>query len=165
MNLQRLARHLVTTRTAVRRAFPDHSLAAIEAAIKDSELAHVGEIRFVVEAALDLAPLWHGQTPRERAIEVFSQLRVWDTEYNNGVLIYLLLADRDVEIVADRGINARVAQSEWERVCHEMEAAFRLANYEAGVLGGIAAITAHLRKTFPAQDAGRNELADRPLLL
>ncbi len=153
------------TQGRVRRIFPRAAVQAIETAIQASERAHVGEIRFVVEGALDGVPLLRGQTPRERAIEVFSQLRVWDTEYNNGVLIYLLLADRDVEIVADRGISAKVPQVEWDEICRTMEAAFQAANYQAGVISGIEAVSRHLMNTFPAHDAGRNELADRPLLL
>lgn len=153
------------TRSQIRRAFPDDCLLTIEAAIKASELAHVGEIRFVVEGALDIAPLWRGQTPRERALEVFSELRVWDTAYNNGVLLYLLLADRDVEIVADRGISEQVPQADWEAVCREMEAAFRGSNYQAGVVSGIEAISRHLVKTFPAQDSGRDELPNSPRVL
>lgn len=165
MEFKRLYRHLRMTATKARRAFPTMSLAAIEAAIKTTERAHVGEIRFVVEGALDLTSLLHNQTPRERAIEVFSELRVWDTEFNNGVLIYLLLADRDVEIVADRGINAKLAQDAWDTICREMEAALRLADYQRGALLGIHAVSRHLRETFPAQEAGRNEMPDRPLLL
>ena len=153
------------TQGRLRRIFPRTALQAIETAIQTSERAHVGEIRFVVEGTLDGVPLLRGQTPRERAIEVFSQLRVWDTEYNNGVLIYLLLADRDVEIVADRGISAKVPQVEWDEICRAMEAAFQAANYQAGVIGGIEAVSRHLMNTFPAHDTGRNELADRPLLL
>ena len=98
----------MVTRWRVNRAFPGDTLTAIDRAIKASEATHRGEIRFAVEGALDIAPLLRGQTARERAIDVFSQLRIWDTEHNNGVLIYLLLADRDVEIVADRGIDAKV---------------------------------------------------------
>lgn len=165
MNCQRLCRHLTTSNSQVRRTFPDHSLRAIEAAIKASELAHVGEIRFVVEAALDIAPLWRGQTARERAIEVFSLLRVWDTEYNNGVLVYLLLAERDVEIIADRGISAKVSQEQWQAICREMEAAFGQSKYEVGVISGIQAISRHLTNTFPARDAGRNELPNHPIVL
>lgn len=165
MNCKRLCRHLLTSYSKVRRTFPDDSLRAIEAAIKASELAHVGEIRFVIEAALDIAPLWRGQTARERAIEVFSQLRVWDTEYNNGVLVYLLLAERDVEIIADRGISAKVSQEQWQAICREMEAAFAQSKYAAGVISGIQSISRHLSNTFPARDAGRNELPNRPIML
>jgi uncharacterized membrane protein len=165
MDFPRLYRHLTQFDSALRRAFPADALHAIEAAIKASERRHVGEIRFVVEAALDLGPLLRGQSPRERAIEVFSQLRVWDTEQNNGVLLYLLLADSDVEIVADRGISARLPRSEWETICRDMEAAFRLSQFEAGVLKGVEAIGELLARTFPAGEDGMNELSDRPLLL
>lgn len=165
MDFKRLYNHFLMSAAKARRAFPDTSLAAIEAAIKTTESAHVGEIRFVVEGALDLASLLRRQSPRERAIQVFSELRVWDTEFNNGVLIYLLLADRDVEIVADRGINAKLTQQAWETICREMEAAFQLSHYQIGALLGIHAVSRHLRDTFPARDVGRNEMPDRPLLL
>jgi len=96
---------------------------------------------------------------------VFSQLRVWDTEHNNGVLIYLLLADRDVEIVADRGFHAKVGSQEWEQICRTMETAFKQANYEAGVLSGIQAVTEHLVAHFPAYADSRNELPDKPVVV
>ncbi len=102
-----------------------------------------------MEGALHIEPLLRGQSARERAIDVFSQLRIWDTEQNNGVLIYLLLADRDVEIVADRGIDAKVGPEEWERICRRMEAAFRQADFEGGVVGGIREVTRHLVEHFP----------------
>jgi len=138
---------------------------AIEKAIKASEGMHRGEIRFVVEGMLDNTPLLRGQTARERAIDVFSQLRIWDTERNNGVLIYLLLADRDVEIVADRGIDAKVGTEEWERICRKMEAAFRQADFEGGVVGGIQEVTRHLAEHFPPIGDDRNELPDKPVVL
>ena len=125
MNIQRIAKHLCFTHWQVNRAFPRETLLAIEQAIKSSETAHVGEIRFVVEGALDGAPLFNGQSARDRAIDVFSQLRIWDTQHNNGLLIYLLLADRNVEIVADRGIHAKVGTPKWEEICREMETDFR----------------------------------------
>ena len=103
--------------------------------------------------------------PRARALEVFAHLRVWDTEHNNGLLIYLLLADRAVEIVADRGIHSKVGSREWENVCRKMETAFKQANYEGGVVSGIQAVTQHLIKHFPASAADRNELADKPVVL
>lgn len=165
MNISRILRHLVTTDWQVKRAFPRQSLLAIEQAITASETAHLGEIRFVVEGALDGAPLFQEQSARQRAIDVFSQLRIWDTEHNNGVLIYLLLADRDVEIVADRGIHSRVGSGEWEDICRKMESAFKQANYEAGVVSGIQAVTQHLLQHFPAAAANRNELPDKPLIL
>ena len=165
MNIKRIAKHLLATHWRVNRAFPRPTLVAIEQAIKASEAAHVGEVRFVVEGALDGTPLFKGQSARERAIDVFSQLRIWDTEHNNGVLIYLLLADRDVEIVADRGIHARVGLEEWEKICRTMEAAFKQENYEGGVVSGIQAVTQHLMKHFPASSADQNELPDKPVVL
>jgi len=108
MDLARVFRHLLFPGLLVRRAFPASALARIEAAIAASESRHRGQIRYAVEGALDLRPLLAGQTGRERAIEVFAALHIWDTEENNGVLIYLLLADRDVEIVADRAIARHV---------------------------------------------------------
>ncbi len=153
------------THWQLKRAFPHATLSAIERAIKASETAHVGEIVVAVESALDSAPLLRGQVARERAIEVFSQLRVWDTEHNNGVLIYLLVADRAVEIVADRGVHAKVGSRVWERICRKMEAAFRQANYEEGVLSGIQMVTQHLRQHFPAHGVSQNELPDTPVVL
>lgn len=166
MDLKRILRHLLTTRRHLARAFPKASLAAIEQAIGASEQQHAGQLRFVVEAALDNGPLFGDQTARERALELFSQLRIWDTQHNNGVLIYLLLADRDVEIVADRGIHARVGTEQWEAICREMESAFRRGDYAAGAIHGIEAVSGHLTRHFPAAGgAGENELPDTPLML
>jgi hypothetical protein len=165
MNLPRIARHLLFGPWRARRAFPRGALSAIHRAIRASEAAHSGEIRFAVEGALDGAPLFRDQPARERAIDVFSQLRIWDTERNNGVLIYLLLADHDVEIVADRGLNARVAPAEWESICRAMEASFRQGDFEQGVLAGIEAVTQHLVRHYPAQAGDRNELPDRAVIL
>jgi uncharacterized membrane protein len=165
MNIKRIIRHLVMTHWQVNRAFPRQTMIAIEQAIKASETAHVGEIRFAVEGALHSTPLFKAQSARERAIDVFSQLRIWDTEHNNGVLIYLLLADRAVEIVADRGVHAKMGSREWENICRTMETAFKEANYEGGVVSGIQAVTQHLTRHFPASAAGQNELADKPVML
>lgn len=163
--MKRIVKHFMAAKWTVNRAFPAGALIAIDEAIKASEATHSGEIRFVVEGALDTAPLLRGQTARERAIEVFSQLRIWDTERNNGVLIYLLLADRDVEIVADRGIDAKVGPREWERICGAMETAFRQAEFQGGVLGGIREVTRHLAEHFPPVGDDRNELPDNPVVL
>ena len=165
MNIKRIARHLVLTHWQVNRTFPRQTLMAIEQAIKASETAHLGEIRFVVEGALDSTSLFRGQSARERAIDVFSQLRIWDTEHNNGVLIYLLLADRAVEIVADRAIHAKAGSREWGSICHKMETAFKQKNYEGGVVSGIQTVTQHLLKHYPAVGGGRNELPDKPMVL
>jgi uncharacterized membrane protein len=165
MNIKRIARHLTMTQWQVNRAFPRRALMAIEREIQASEAAHSGEICFVVEGSLDNVPLFKGQSARERAIDVFSQLRIWDTEHNNGVLIYLLLADRDVEIVADRGIHAKPGPQAWEDICRMMEAAFRQADYEAGVIRGIQAVARIMRQHFPEADTGRNELPDQAVIV
>ncbi len=165
MKIKRIIKHLLTPHSQVTSAFPRHSLRAVEQAIQASERAHGGEIRFAVEAALDGAALFKGQSPRERAIELFAQLRVWDTEHNNGLLIYLLLADRAVEIVADRGIHAKVGADAWSRVCRQMEATLRQSNFEGGMVSGVQAVTEHLVKHFPSDSVKRNELPDKPVVL
>ncbi len=165
MKIKRIVKHWLVTQGQTRRAFPRSALASIENAIKVSERAHVGQIRFVVEGALDGMPLVKGQSARERAIEVFSHLRVWDTEHNNGLLIYVLLADRAVEIVADRGINAKVSAHEWNKVCQQMQTAFLQSNFEGGMVSGVQAVTQHLVRHFPADGRSGNELPDTPVLL
>lgn len=162
MKLRRILKHLFYPDWLAWQAFPSGSRRAIERAIGESEVRHGGEIRFALEPNLPLLPLLRGVTARERAVEVFGRLRVWDTERNNGVLIYLLLADRDVEIVADRGLNGRVEPAEWEAVCRDMEADFRRGAYEAGVRQGIKSIGGLLARHFPPPADNRNELADRP---
>jgi uncharacterized membrane protein len=165
MRLNRLLRHLLLPDWVARRMLPAASLARIERAIGDSERRHRGQIRFALEATLHPGMLVLGQGARERAIEVFSQLRVWDTENNNGVLIYLLLAERDVEIVADRGIDARVGSAGWESVCREMEQRLRAGDAERAVLGAIERVSALLEAHFPPVADGRNELPDAPVVL
>ena len=164
MNLKRTLRHLVTTIGSVNTTFPARTLDAIERAIAETEARHNGQIRFAVEHALDLPQLRAGLSARERAIEMFGQLRVWDTEHNNGVLIYLLLADRDVEIIADRGIHAHVGEG-WEAICRQMEQQFRNKAFEAGVVAGIRSVGAHLERHFARAGTGANELPDRPVVL
>ena len=161
----RLLRHVLVLPGSVRRAFPPDALHAIEAAIGESEKRHGGEIRFAVEAALDVPALLRGQTARDRALEVFSELRVWDTEANNGVLIYLLLADRDVEIVADRGIDRRVGTQAWEAICRGMESSLASGRHREAVLAGIAGIEAHLARHFPPNARDADELPNAPAAL
>jgi len=163
--LKRTLNHLLAGRWQVKRRIPAASMQTIEDAIQRSETTHMGELRFAVEAGLDWHELWHGITPRQRAIEVFSQLRIWDTEHNSGVLIYLLLADRRVEIIADRGIHARVGEEGWGSICREMEAAFRGGYFEQGVLTGIARISTLLAEHFPAKVNNSNELSNKPVTL
>lgn len=165
VKLKRLFDHLFYLPGALRRAFPASVLKAIEEEIGASEVLHSGELRFAIEAALPLGAVWRGLSGRARAIELFSQLRVWDTEHNSGVLIYLLLADHDIEIVADRGISARVDQREWEQITRQMEEAFRAEQYEQGALAGIRAITALLAHHFPPDGNNPDELSNRPVLL
>lgn len=166
MQFTRLIRHLVTPPWRVARAFPPRALHAVEAEIRRCEATHSGQLRFAVEAALDFGALLRGQTARERAVELFSQLRVWDTEHNNGVLIYVLLADHDVEILADRGIHRRVSADEWGRICREMEHAFREGHFEQGVIAGIRSVESLLARHFPHKGpSGPNELPDSPVVL
>lgn len=165
MDLARLVRHLFMTRWRLNAAFPRRSLLAIAQAVRESHQSHVGQVRFAVEGALHSAALLRGKSARERAIEVFSDLRVWDTEHNNGVLIYLLLADRDVEIVADRGIHARVSACEWETICREMESEFRRGRFEAGAVGGVRTVTELLARHFPATRFQGDELPSSPTVL
>ena len=161
-------RHLTTGSLARRRAFPDAVLLAIEQAIGECESRHRGEIRFAVDTALSLSDLWIGRSPRQCAIDAFARLRVWDTAHNNGVLIYVLLADRDVEIVADRGVgNTRVPAVEWEACCRVMEQHFAEGRYRDGAIAGVRAVADVLARHPPDRpdpDVG-NELPDAPALL
>ena len=161
----RLWRHVATDHLAVRRAFPRTALERIETAIADGERAHRAQLCVAVEAALPPTRVWKRLTPRERALEVFGLLRVWDTEENSGVLVYLLLADRDVEIVADRGIHRAVGEAAWQTICARMEQAFAAGNYADGVIAGVTEISRLLALHFPREGAGPNELSDRPVVL
>ncbi|MEO1765956.1 TPM domain-containing protein [Thiobacter aerophilum] len=165
MKLARLLRHLVFPPWWLRVRFPRRTLMAIKEAIRASEQTHRGQIRFAVEASLPLPALLRDITPRRRGLEVFAQLGVWDTEENNGVLIYVLLADRDVEIVADRGIARHVPVQAWQAIARRMESAFRQGRFEEGALAGIAAVGGLLARHFPASGTSANELPDWPLLL
>lgn len=158
-------RHLLAGTWTTRRAFPAAALDRIEAAIAASEARHAGQVRFAVEAALHPLAVWHGVSAKDRALEVFSSLRVWDTEHNSGVLVYLLLADRDVEIVADRGIHRRVGEAGWQSICSDMEGHFRAGRFEQGVVEGIERLCTLLAAHFPRAAAGANELPDRPVVL
>jgi uncharacterized membrane protein len=137
----------------------------IEQAIAAGERMHGGQLRFVVESALPMGQVVRGETPRERALEVFSRLRIWDTEENCGVMIYVLLADRGVEIVADRGIHRKVGDETWQAICRAMEAAFRERRFTEGAVDGIDAINALLAQHFPRTSTGPNELPDQPVML
>src|ERR1039458_1083215 len=144
MGIKRIGKHLLEHHWRVRRIFTPKVLAAIEQAIKAGEATHSGQVRFVVEGALDGKTLFRDQPARERALDIFSHLRVWDTAHNNGVLIYLLLADRIVEIVADRGIDAKVGAASWQKICADMEADFKAGKFESGAIRGIEAVSRQL---------------------
>ena len=162
----RWIRHLFLDAVLMRRAFPPAALAEIERAVAEQEKRHRGELRVAIEGGLPLGALLRRQSARGRALELFARLRVWDTEDNAGVLIYVLLADRDVEIVADRGIHARVGQAAWERICATMEREFAAGRYLQGVLAGLAAAGDLLARHFPAEP-GRNpdELPNAPAVI
>ncbi len=163
--MMRFFRHMIFGRGRARYFFPPAVMQRITEAVRVSECTHMGELCFTVEVGLGLAQLYAGVDSRQRALQLFSNLRVWDTEQNTGVLIYLLLADRKVEIVADRGIDARVGKAGWESICREMEARFRAGEFEQGVLQGIASITELLRRHFPAQGRNSNEFPDEPKVI
>jgi uncharacterized membrane protein len=165
MNLARIWRHILMNRWSLTRAFPATTLHAIQEATAKNEKRHRGEIRFVVEAELDWGPLLANISPRQRAIEVFGGLRVWDTEENNGVLIYVLLADHDIEIVADRGIHRQVGDAEWRRICNTMRTEFKAGRFEQGVVQGIESISDLMAQHFPPQGEDQNELSNQPLVL
>jgi uncharacterized membrane protein len=163
--IARLFRHLLQTRWALLRRFRPDVLDRIEKAVHAGESRHRGEIRVVIETDLDAWSILAGRTPRERALEVFASYGVWDTAENNGVLIYVLFADRDMEIVADRGYAGKVTPAEWEAVCKAMEVEFRAARWEEGVIAGIERASVIVERCFPWREGDRNELPNRPRLL
>jgi uncharacterized membrane protein len=168
MQIGRLIRHATATHWRTRMLFPTPTLDAIEQAIAKAELNHAGEIRFVVETALTPKHILNDVSSRAHALEVFSRLRVWDTEANNGVLIYVQLADRNVEIVADRGFQGLVSAAEWEAVCRLMEVHFRAGRFQMGSIAGVDAVGTLLARHFPqgpAKAPQPNQLPDRPTLL
>jgi uncharacterized membrane protein YgcG len=164
-NMRRLLKHLLTPGWWARRTFNAGALDRLEQAIRDSEPQHGAELRLAIEGELDLHELLRGVTPRQRAIELFSRLRVWDTEENNGVLIYVQCVDRTLEIVADRGVAAKVDAQQWRDVCAQMGVAFQAGKHEEGVLQGIAEVSALLMRHYPRRDGYGNELPDRPVVL
>ena len=167
MKLTRMLKHLFMLPGAVGRVFPQSALDGITEAIAASENTHTGEIRFAVEASLPWSYLWKNLPARSRALMVFSKLRVWDTEANNGVLIYLLLADRSVDIVADRGFAARVSQQQWNAVCKLMREKFHAGDFGGGGIAGVQGVGALLADHFPASGErdNPNELTNAPTVL
>jgi uncharacterized membrane protein len=167
MALGRWLRHAFTTPFAVRRAFPEAALTRIEQAIDASEQTHSGEIRFAIEAALPWSYLRRDAPARQRAVMVFSKLRVWDTEHNNGVLIYVELADHSIEIVADRGIARHVPQAQWDAICTTMREQFRAGRFEQGSVDAIHKVGELLKRHFPLAGGEQrpDQLPDRPAIL
>ena len=164
--LLRILRHRWIDETAARRALDDAALARLAERVRHSETRHSGELRLCVEAGLPWSYLWRRAPPRERALAMFGKLRVWDTEHNNGVLIYLLLAEHAIEIVADRGLARYVAPEQWARLTHTMSAAFKAGRFEDGLGEAIDAVEQLLVQHFPlaAGAANPNELPDSPFV-
>lgn len=165
MGIKRIGKHLLAHNWQARRIFTPEVLATIERTIKEGETTHSGQVRFVVEGALDGKPLFRDQPARERALDIFSKLRIWDTAHNNGVLIYLLLADHKVEIIADRDIDAKVGRAGWAKICKLMETDFKAGNFAGGVVRGIDAVSKQLAAHFPKAGGGKNELPDAPVVM
>jgi hypothetical protein len=161
----RILRHLLTPFWVLRLRYPKPLLDRIGERITAVEMHHPGELRFVAEHALDLGDLIAGVTARERAIEVFGQLRIWDTERNNGILIYVLHAEHAMEIVVDRALARAVAQSEWDALCRNAETEFRAGRHAQGALVAVDGAAKLLDKHFPGAPGDGNELPDQPLLL
>lgn len=165
--LQRLLKHRSLDAGDSRRALGEHAMEALQQRIQASEKLHSGELRVVVEAGLPTSYLMRDATARERAVALFGKLRVWDTELNNGVLIYLLLAEHRIEIVADRGITRRVDAAVWQQMLAQMRAAFKQGEFEAGLAEAVDRIGELLAQEFPLAEGqiNHNELPDRPTLL
>jgi uncharacterized membrane protein len=165
--LRRLLRHRWHDETDAARRIGPEARARLQAQVVASEAAHSGEIRICVEAALPLRELWRGVTPRQRAQALFGALGVWDTEHDNGVLVYLLLAERAIEIVADRALARHVPQAEWDALLQAMAGEFRAGRFEAGLAQAVAAVDQRLRRHFPLPAGARdvNELPDAVVLL
>ncbi|PPD50094.1 MAG: hypothetical protein CTY16_02400 [Methylobacter sp.] len=165
VNIKRCLVHTFMPPWRWRWTFPKASLDAIGQAVKASETQHSGELRFAIETTLPPVRVCQGLSARQRATELFARLHVWDTEENTGVLIYLQLADREVHILADRGINKLVAQAEWDAVAQAMEACFRQGDFLRGSLEGVEGITAILARHFPANTNNPDELPNQPVII
>lgn len=165
MNTARMLKHLLKPGWLAHRAFRPADVAAVTAAVTASEDSHRGELCIVAEGPLPIGRLLANQSPRARALELFGRLGVWDTRENCGVLLYIQLVDRRVEILADRGIAAKVGKPDWDIICRELEAAFKTNAYRRGVLDAVDRVTRLLSLHFPARAKKANELPDKPVLL
>ena len=164
-DLLRLVRHTVNEKRRLRRAFPPEALRQIETEIAALERTHSGEMRFAVEAGLGPWAALRGLNAQQRAKELFASLRVWETERRNGVLVYLLLADHAVEVVADSGIHALAGSETWNAVVVEMQAHFASGRFGDGVVAGLRRIAGVLAEHFPRREGDVNELPDAPVVL
>ncbi len=163
--LKRMIRHLATTTAAGRRAFPAATLQAIQAAIAEGETRHRAEVRLIVEPALSMQAALNGTSARERALELFAHYRIWDTEENCGVLVYINLADHKVEIVADRAIGRLISAREWQAICRTMTRGFAHGAFHDSVLAALDQMHALLQTHFPDDGSRSNQLSDRPIVL
>jgi uncharacterized membrane protein len=161
----RVLRHWRASRADAQRAFPDSTLTAAQQAITAGEQTHRGEVRFIVEKSLPTDEVWDGITNRQRALALFADYGVWDTEDNCGVLIYVNLAEHKVDIVADRGIDRKIDRATWQAVCATMTEGFRRGDFQGATLAAIEQVNALLREHFPANGARQNELPDSPIML
>jgi uncharacterized membrane protein len=167
----RVLKHRWVDERASRKALDEAALERITQRVAASEQRHTGEIRICVEGSLPIAYAWRAastaQVVRERAVTMFGKLRVWDTADNNGVLIYVMLAEHAIEVVADRGLNAHVGAAEWQAVIQRMSAHFRQDQFEDGLTQALAEISALLVRLHPqpatSEDSSTvNQLPDRP---
>ena len=163
--MKRQWRHRFATAARGRRMFPPDSLARIAEAISAGEQRHRGELRLIVEHAMPADAIWADLSNRQRAIALFAEYGVWDTEENCGVLIYVNLADQKVDIVVDRNIGRKIAPATWQQVCRTMTAGFARGDFQASTLAAIEQVNALLAAQFPAAGARSNELPDQPVVL
>lgn len=162
--LHRIYRNLFSGPLEARRIFTETVMRDLESTIEQTEKRHSAQVKLVIDGGLSLPELVRGLPPREKALELFSQLKIWDTEANNGVLLYLSVADHAIEIISDRGICSRLSGSTpWREICDEMVAAFRRDEFKEGIALGIERITTILAEHFPPKEDQKNELSDAPL--
>jgi hypothetical protein len=163
--LSRIFRHLTTTSAYARRIFPPSALEAIQQMIAKGETLHRAEVRLVIEPSLSIQAVLNGTSPRDRALELFSLYGIWDTEENCGVLIYIELADHDVEIVADRALARIVSNAEWQEICQTITTGFARGVFGDSVIAALEKLNALLHSRFPDDESGLNQLSDKPIVL
>lgn len=170
MRLKRFFRHRWVNEASTARLISPELLQRLEQRVHASEQRHSGEIRIYVETSLPMHYLYRNEPSsslvRERAVAMFSDLRVWDTAHNNGVLIYLLVVEHAIEVVADRGLNAWMSATAWTRLIEDMGGAFRRGDYEGGLTNALEEVSAVLVQHFPVEigDTNPNELPDAPVV-